>query len=178
MGYTNYWRAPRVLEKQAFIAFADDCRKICESLPVGLAGASGEGKPEFSQDKICFNGISPNDDHEPFIINRKLVIIGPEHFSCQPDENGLYFDFCKTERKPYDLCVKCCLVLLKAYFPQVKISSDGGRNEEWFDAVESCHDVLAGDNVDVVNGDNVDDDAAEKPKKFHVLEGFDFQLDA
>ena len=130
MGYTNYWRAPRVLEKQAFIAFADDCRKICESLPVGLAGASGEGKPEFGQDEICFNGISPNDDHEPFIINRKLVIIDPKHFCSQPDENGLYFDFCKTERKPYDLCVKCCLVLLKAYFPQVKISSDGGRDEE------------------------------------------------
>jgi hypothetical protein len=45
----------------------------------------------------------------------------------------MFFDFCKTARKPYDAVVTACLILLKqTYGDAVEVSSDGSWSE-WQD---------------------------------------------
>lgn len=76
---------------------------------------TGEVIIDCSTDGIInFNGEGDNG-HENLVLSRT------------PKE----FEFCKTNRKPYDLLVVATLVLYKYHFPKkVEISSDGG-NEVW-----------------------------------------------
>ena len=39
-------------------------------------------------------------------------------------------EFCKTNRKPYDIMVQLSMLRLKHHFPETKISSDGD-SEDW-----------------------------------------------
>lgn len=61
MGYTHYWRRPQTLDASKFKLAVDDCKKICDTLPVPLGDYAGrgqatEGGPEFTDDVLCFNG--------------------------------------------------------------------------------------------------------------------------
>jgi hypothetical protein len=60
--------------------------------------------------------------------------------SGRANEAGLWFDFCKTARKPYDLPVCACLIVLQHYFgDQFRVSSDGGIDtQSWPSARELC----------------------------------------
>lgn len=86
----------------------------------------GKGSPEFTKDKIVFNGDeSKGLDHETFDIYRdntqRAVAYGPK--------DGVVFQFCKTNRKPYDLMVQVSMLRLKHHFPESKISSDGEASD-------------------------------------------------
>lgn len=59
----------------------------------------------------------------------------------EADENGLYFDCCKTAYRPYDLVVTAVLIALKHHFPKVKLSSDG-EEKDWLDARFLCNNLL------------------------------------
>lgn len=82
-----------------------------------IAGGNGEGEPVFTKDLICFNGKG-DDSHETFAIRQK----GNEGY-----------EFCKTNRKPYDLMVCISILRLKHHFPESDISSDGGA-KDWAEA--------------------------------------------
>lgn len=56
MGYTHYWRRPKELDTSKFKLAVDDCRKVCETLPIPLGDGCGKGEPEFSNDAVIFNG--------------------------------------------------------------------------------------------------------------------------
>jgi len=59
-----------------------------------------------------------------------------------PKENGLYFDFCKTAFKPYDLAVITLLIIAKHYLKEkIKVSSDG-TDAQWFDGKMLCQQEL------------------------------------
>ena len=78
--------------------------------------------------------------HESFWVEQKIE---PEKWQT-PDEDGLWFEFCKTAYKPYDLAVTSALIVLHhhlAPLKQFKVSSDG-ENTHWFDAALLCHRVL------------------------------------
>ncbi len=60
----------------------------------------------------------------------------------QEPKNGLYFEFCKTAFKPYDLAVIALLIIAKHYLKEkIKVSSDG-TDEQWFDGKFICQNVL------------------------------------
>lgn len=182
MGYTHYWRRPKVLKN--YNAFLADCQKIaaeCKRIGLDLANGMGEGEATFDVKHVWFNGREkcghehrelgitwPSDtaggiaktgeavangswfagakldkrtcggdcSHETFAIRARIK---PEKW--QQPEKGLYFDFCKTAYKPYDLAVISCLIALKHNCPEVEVSSDG-EDGQWFDGKLLCQSVL------------------------------------
>jgi len=56
MGYTHYLYRDKELEENRFKIAVDECRKVCEGLPIPLGDAMGENEPVFSDDRIEFNG--------------------------------------------------------------------------------------------------------------------------
>jgi len=56
----------------------------------------------------------------------------------KPDEKGLYFDFCKTAFRPYDLAVNVFLIIAKHYLKDnIKVSSDG-KMTHWQEGMMLC----------------------------------------
>lgn len=89
-----------------------------------ICGGLGEGMPVFNETEIWFNGDGAKSlDHETFKI-----------YWCDDQSN-----FCKTNRKPYDLLVCFALLTFAEIFPKevFTFSSDGDINdEEWQRACE------------------------------------------
>ena len=130
MGYTSYWKIEEELDKEKFAILSEELQVATGLLPtkstsaqqdhkgvIYLAGGNGEGEPIFTKDLICFNG-KDDEAHETFMIRQK----GNDDF-----------EFCKTNRKPYDLMVCFSLLRLKHHFPDANISSDGTA-KDWLAA--------------------------------------------
>jgi hypothetical protein len=129
MGYTHYWTQTRDLTEQEFGDFIGAARRIIQTAegkptdtaggyhtePVQICGGRGTGKPTLNKDELILNGNGPNLDHETFAINRVI------------DSDA--WNFCKTARKPYDVVVTACLIVL-AHDYGFEVSSDGDV-EEW-----------------------------------------------
>ena len=120
MGYTHYWnyKVPQKNFQEKFIDVQLDIsiglRHIDKS-EIVLRGGDGTGNPEFTNEVICFNGDGERGlDHETFYF----------------DGNQSDFDFCKTNRKPYDFVVCFCLLSLSNRLDGFDFSSDGDI-EEW-----------------------------------------------
>ena len=75
---------------------------------------------------IGFNG---RPSHEPFVIYR--VFHRPEQ---KLGKFGLFWNFVKTNEKPYDELVVAVLVSFKHHFPAAALSSDGGKSD-WARAI-------------------------------------------
>lgn len=111
----------------------------------GLAVGAGRDVQKgtwFAGAQIEHRTCDGDCSHESFWIERDAQ---PEKWQT-PDEDGLWFEFCKTAYKPYDLAVTSALIVLHHHLgalrpKQFKISSDG-ENTHWFDAALLCHRVL------------------------------------
>jgi hypothetical protein len=79
--------------------------------PVKICGGDGTGKPELKKHIVMLNGNGPDLDHETFCID--------------PNPGS---DFCKTERKPYDVVVVACLTFLATDYG-FRVRSDGDHDE-------------------------------------------------
>ncbi len=76
--------------------------------------------------------------HESFHFDRDRG----EGETWEKPEEGLYFDFCKTAFKPYDLAVITFLIIAKRHLGEsLKVSSDG-EDQHWFDGKMLCQMVL------------------------------------
>lgn len=117
MGYTHYWERHHHYDKERFNRALDDVRILLTALAPIVAGPNGSGKPWVSTRGIAFNGRGENA-HEPFLFPR----------SCTPERAGDRFDWCKTERKPYDVLVMAVLLVLHQHL-DICIASDGTPNE-------------------------------------------------
>ncbi len=128
MGWTHYWERKSEVPAEAFEKAAKDCKVVLDKIDVTLAGPQSEGKPIFTSNAIMFNGIKGQ---------------GCEAFSIELMEqprrlNQKVFSYCKTEKLPYDLCVKSTLVVLKHYLgDHIRVMSDGTK-EDWSDAIQIC----------------------------------------
>jgi hypothetical protein len=60
----------------------------------------------------------------------------------RPDAQWLYFHFCKTAYKPYDLAVQVCLVIAAHHLGDAILVSSDGSQEQWQDAIALCQSVL------------------------------------
>lgn len=128
MGWTHYWKRESELPAEAFRKASKDCKTVLTGIDVPLAGPQSEGEPVFAPDAIMFNGIR-GQCCEAFSIR----------LSEQPRRpNQSVFSYCKTEKLPYDLCVKVALVILKHYLGEhIRVMSDG-KKEDWLDAIQMC----------------------------------------
>ncbi len=154
MGYTHYLRRPEKLDQKTFNEFVEDVKKLKKALPkisknaggyhsepIVIKGGLGEGEPEFTKERVWFNGNDEDDtSHETFGIEQTFS----EDGFGQPDEEGRLFEFCKTARKPYDLLVCATLIAFKHHFGnQVEVSSDGDmKGEEWQHARQLYKETL------------------------------------
>lgn len=132
MGWTHYWQRESELPGEAFENAVKDFKLILTSIDIPLAGFEADSDPTLNHDGIIFNGIK-EQGCEPFFF-KKLEI---------PRQLGKpVFSYCKTEKLPYDLCVKCVLVILKHYLgDRIEVMSDG-TDEDWKDAKQLCHSCL------------------------------------
>jgi len=97
-----------------------DCSHETFSLPVKIENDDWQ-KP--------IGEISHYDQYDRAVYNDKKEI-------------GLYFEFCKTAYKPYDLAVTICLIIAKHYLAkQILISSDGSI-DNWKEAMLICQKIL------------------------------------
>lgn len=164
MGYTSYFRRPKELDLAKFKLFVADVKKIFKAAAkekIYLANAHGKvgTSPQANIEGVIFNGMDFSNNggedgsHETLYIPR---IFKPNDWN--KPEKGLYFEFCKTARKPYDKVVVAVLIALKKHFPTVKVSSDGD-NDDWQEGKEFCQKILGfGANF------NIDSGKFEKPK--------------
>lgn len=123
MGYTIHWEFtnnPKNIEngKKKFQTAVQLLKKCVKNLPadIVLRGGRGKGKPIFTRELVCFNGSQKrHEDYETCYIPY--------------DYKDYSYDFCKTERRPYDAAV--CLTMLcfkEAFGDDFSYNSDGGNN--------------------------------------------------
>ena len=150
MGYTNYWQTKELKQEEIPAEFWEDCGKaIGAIMKSGIQLGDGKGvflmedwqdildsSKEIYQDTpaIMFNGLG-EEAYETF---------------------GLVFDgdwnFCKTARLPYDLAVKCILMLATKYNLLADTSDEDVSGADYwsFDGNETeeeyirAHDLLVG----------------------------------
>ncbi|KXG74663.1 hypothetical protein AN618_21930 [Fervidicola ferrireducens] len=78
--------------------------------------------------------------YESFVFERKRIPYGDWDV---PRENGLYFDFCKTAFRPYDLAVTAFLIIAKHYLGDKIVVKSDGEDTHWFDAKLLCQMELS-----------------------------------
>ena len=145
-GYTHYYNRPRILPKAQFLSAAADLKKVLDHLQaqgLPLGGSDGSGTPDFTPTYIAFNGVG-DDAHETFYVPQ---VFTPHYPSQEPHLVGrrkMWFDFCKTARKPYDVAAVAGLIVFKHHFGEkFLVSSDGDDEPEmWVEGKAVCQEVL------------------------------------
>ena len=130
MGYTNYWIQKKPFNDRQWNIIKKEYDYIKDNFGVNNANGYEENIIEdqtTKSDEIVFNGNEKNNlDHETFVLTKNFR----EPFY---DGDDVKFNFCKTERKPYDLAVWHLLTFVKMIAPNsINISRDGwfnGRKE-------------------------------------------------
>lgn len=144
MGYTHYWtfKKPKRGEtkevEKRYQAAVLDCARIIKTYydaNGGLSGVTAHTKlGEYGG--ILVNGKG-DDAHEDFSLR--------EHFKKNFDIQFYHnpgFNFCKTARKPYDVVVTACLIVLKHRLGDyIDVSSDGYQHD-WEAGLELAKRVL------------------------------------
>jgi hypothetical protein len=107
MGYTRYWDIKNDLDDYRFLKFKEFCNQIVELFDIPLEDII------ITDNVVRFNGVD-DDAHETFVFSKK---------------SG--FNFCKTQRKPYDAVVCACLLTAMDIFgSDISFSSDGDNNDD------------------------------------------------
>ncbi len=83
----------------------------------------------FAGAKLTARTCGGDCSHETLALFQKLK---PESYQ-EPQEDGKYFEFCKTAYKPYDVIVNVVLIIAKHHLGgAITISSDG-QSKDWDD---------------------------------------------
>jgi hypothetical protein len=122
MGYSHRYRGS--LTQKQFEDWSIQCKKLCKAVAktdIKIGGGDGESnRPEFSKEFVWFNGVGED---------------AYEGFSLEVSQAFVFDEFCKTDRKPYDLLVCACLIALKFTNPDhIEIVTDGD-SEDWAEAI-------------------------------------------
>jgi len=128
MGYTHYWYRPETIELPTWKLVLADITKLVEAFPdtVVWAGNIETMRPELSEDMVELNGPD-GKGYEPFRLTRVRLAKQGERVK----DDGLWFDFCKTDRRPYDLLVAASLLVLKRHLGKgVRVMTDG-KDSDW-----------------------------------------------
>lgn len=130
---------PKKANPEIWDRFIEECRLLKASLPmysesaggyyndkkILIRGGGGKGKANFNKKLVWFNGDEKRE-------------LSSETFWTTPDLTGI--QWCKTNRKPYDLLV--CAVLIAAHNILGYEVTSNGNLEDWKPAIEFYSDVL------------------------------------
>lgn len=135
MGYSHYFPQNRSFTKPEWDKVKFGVNKILE----------------YSQN-LNRSDIALQESYErnrfPIVNNIRVQFNGPDGFNCEDffitkkvrehrpyeDKREPVFNFCKTNREPYDLIVCSCLLWIEHVAPRVlHIHSDGAWNKEWLE---------------------------------------------
>ena len=113
MGYTNYWHQHNDFTDDQWKEIKEEYEYIKEVC------ANIIDDETVTTDEIVFNGKN-EDGHETFLIKQNARPYGSEKY----DGEDIYFSFCKTRMKPYDLAVWHMLTFINRINPSFSISRD------------------------------------------------------
>ena len=106
-----------------------------------VGGASAVVGRWYAGPSVSGRVLGPAGDgsYEPFVVER---IRRPRHAMDSP-ERGWWSNYCKTNYRPYDLCVQGCLIVLSHHLGNelFSVGSDG-ESRDWDDARQACQQVL------------------------------------
>lgn len=131
MGYTHYWDTKNIkIEGNIFsksfvknaIAVIKEVMKTCD---IEYFDETSEEYTLLTAPSqiILSNGIAFNGNGD----------LGHESFVLDFEKTEFTFNFCKTNRKPYDIAVCAVLILAKLDQSNLYVSTDG-EPEDWEDA--------------------------------------------
>lgn len=129
MGYTHYWYKKEELPQAQWNQFTARLSGLfANSLVTCLESDAENQPPEINADEVRFNGKGA-DGHETFRFTR--VVTGITEWTVMSnDEEGRFFDCCKTAQKHYDYYVVRVLALAEDIFgSDVDVKSDGDWSE-------------------------------------------------
>lgn len=137
MGYTNYWAPKTFKENEVPEQFWKDVTKALDGvLSAGVRIGDWYGQNERKSGSEIVNTTLMSDKEHPSIVFNGLEELQEDYESFIFCLDGTW-NFCKTARMPYDLAVKCVLILAKKYDLLVQWSFDGDCDEkEYTDAEE------------------------------------------
>ena len=116
MGYTHYWDQRREFSDTQWMHVCTLAASAiaASGVPLDHEYKADRGPLQIDGDQIVFNGVG-DDGHEPFVLRK--------------DKTG--FEFCKTNRKPYDTVVVAALILANAIAPDVLHVTSDGDEADW-----------------------------------------------
>lgn len=117
MGYTHYFgfKSGAKIDAERWNKSLELGKACAKASGVEIAGFDGTGEPEFTDKCISFNGKGDEQSYETFYLER---------------EGRYTHEYCKTERKPYDIVVCCFLLAFKKVFGKdFDYTSDGITRE-------------------------------------------------
>lgn len=142
MGYSHYHPRVKELPADKFKAASADCRKVVEVLvrehpDCRVQYETDDPRPPvFDDDLIRFNGPG-TAGYETFLVARVYNAA-----TWDKPRGGKYFAFCKTDNRPYDIAVCCCLIVLAYHLGEdIQVGSDGD-DKDWKPSRDLCQRVL------------------------------------
>ena len=140
MGYTHSWYRLKEVPAGVMSQIAADFNRIRENLP---EKAEIVDAPDFWGElgDIAFGGKSATCEPMIFCRVSSARAITRERAKEQW-QAGRYFEFCKTEKLPYDLAVQALLLILKHHlFDGIRIFTDS-TDDDWAAAQVLCQEIL------------------------------------
>lgn len=146
MGYTHYWEFKKPAKGEAdktektYQSAIKQCARIVKAYYAVNGGLSGftAHTPIAKYGGLQVNGKG-DDAHEPFSMR--------EYFKQNLEDNG--GDFCKTARKPYDIVVVACLIVLKHRLKDLIVVSSDGYTDDWEEGLRLAKNVLKLKNLSI-----------------------------
>lgn len=159
MGYTSYWYRPKSLDKKKWKDFTSELEMLVKNLPEFCITAGSDGSDtghegrivicgwndkireygrehsivSYKGQTVAFNGEG-DMGHEGFVVDRVQEVGG--RTATRNSKEGLYFSFCKTQRKPYDTLVCLVLISMKRWFMNDIVVSSDGDKDDWQPAMD------------------------------------------
>lgn len=113
MGYSIYWTPKKLTEEQIPAQFWNDCEKVLNKIiSKGIILATPDGTEVLDSGHKIINYWEPEENGAPGLGFNGFLDRGCETFALVFDGE---WNFCKTRREPYDLAVKCILMLADKY---------------------------------------------------------------
>ena len=118
MGYTHYFQLHEEIDPMLWGTFTFHVKELInEAWDIATEG-------EINEEVLVLNGVGA-ESHETLFMSR----------------TNTKWEFCKTNRKPYDELVTAILILARYMFPSISVSSDGTW-EEWREGRELFTGVM------------------------------------
>lgn len=132
MGYCHFWYRPVEIEEETFQAIVKDV----ELANVELAKKRIPIKKDFINEDTdeIMNECLIAEGYETFFFPRILPERYQQGFAQMKD--GRFFQFVKTNKRPFDLSVKIALIIIKHHLKEQLIVTSDGYDWEWADASE------------------------------------------